>query len=213
MDRDTKFTAAFRQILADAGTEPVRLPPRSPNLNAHLERFWRSLCEECLDRMISFGESSLRKGVNSFIAHYHPGRQPSRFGQPAHRTRAGGRPTDWRRLQSRTLGRATQLLLPRSGLTSAPDSRRPSASGNSDFPVHASEELDGAVQLPSSLSHHRAKSPPGRPTIAPPPSPLAKIARFPFLPQTQTSGPFPPRPPVRLVCGTRSSFLTIRLLT
>ncbi len=34
MDRDTKFTAAFRALLDDAGTEAVRLPTRSPNLNA-----------------------------------------------------------------------------------------------------------------------------------------------------------------------------------
>src|SRR5262249_53416363 len=49
MDRDSKFSTAFRGMLADAGTKAVRLPPRSPNLNAHLERFWRSLREECLD--------------------------------------------------------------------------------------------------------------------------------------------------------------------
>jgi putative transposase len=46
MDRDSKFSAAFRRILADVGVNALRLPPRSPNLNAHLERFWRSLREE-----------------------------------------------------------------------------------------------------------------------------------------------------------------------
>jgi hypothetical protein len=66
MDRDTKFRAAFRQILEDAGTEPVLLPPRSPNLNAHLERFWRSVRSECLDRLIFFGEARHR-----FVSHYH----------------------------------------------------------------------------------------------------------------------------------------------
>ena len=39
MDRDAKFSAAYRSILGDAGVAPVRLPPRSPNLNAHQERF------------------------------------------------------------------------------------------------------------------------------------------------------------------------------
>jgi putative transposase len=43
MDRDSKFSAAFRQVLRDAGTEPELLPPRAPNLNAHLERFDLSL--------------------------------------------------------------------------------------------------------------------------------------------------------------------------
>ena len=71
MDRDTKFTASFRTILNDAGAKAVRLPPRSPNLNAHLERFLRSLKEECLERMIFFGESSLRRATSEFLAHYH----------------------------------------------------------------------------------------------------------------------------------------------
>jgi putative transposase len=70
MDRDTKFSAAFRRILADAGVKAVRLPPRSPNLNAHLERFWRSLREECVDRMIFFGENRLRQAVHEFVCHF-----------------------------------------------------------------------------------------------------------------------------------------------
>jgi putative transposase len=71
MDRDTKFSAAFRGMLGDAGTKPARLPPRSPNLNAQLERFWRSLREECLDRMIFFGEDMLRRAIHSYVRHYH----------------------------------------------------------------------------------------------------------------------------------------------
>src|SRR5438132_7780786 len=71
MDGDSKFTEAFRTILEDAAVEPVLLPPRSPNLNAHLERFHRSLKEECLDRLIFFGEHSLRNAVQEFLAHYH----------------------------------------------------------------------------------------------------------------------------------------------
>jgi transposase InsO family protein len=71
LDRDGKFSAAFRQVLADAGTAPVRLPPRSPNLNAHRERFWRSLREECTDRMVYFGEGMLRRALRAFVAHYH----------------------------------------------------------------------------------------------------------------------------------------------
>ena len=50
---------------------PLLLPPRAPNLNAHLERFHRSLKEECLERMIFFGEAALRKGVSEFLLHYH----------------------------------------------------------------------------------------------------------------------------------------------
>lgn len=71
MDRDTKFSEAFRAILEQHNIEAVRLPPRSPNLNAHIERFFRSLKFECLDRMIFFGEASLRNAVQEYLAHYH----------------------------------------------------------------------------------------------------------------------------------------------
>jgi putative transposase len=71
MDRDSKFTAQFRKIIEDAGTECVLLPPKSPNLNANLERFFGSLKSECVDRMIFFGQDSLRNAVNEFVVHYH----------------------------------------------------------------------------------------------------------------------------------------------
>jgi putative transposase len=71
MDRDSKFSEAFRATLSNAGVTPVRLPPRSPNLNAHLERFWRSLRQECLDRLIFFGEDMLRRAIHAYISHYH----------------------------------------------------------------------------------------------------------------------------------------------
>ena len=71
MDRDTIFSEGFRGILRGAGVRPVRLPPHSPNLNAHLERFWRSLKEECLDRMIFFGEGPLRRAVQEYVCYYH----------------------------------------------------------------------------------------------------------------------------------------------
>ena len=71
MDRDTKFSAAFRDVLAQADIESVVLPPRSPNLNAHLERFFGSLKAECLDRMIFFGEDMLRRTVREYVQHYH----------------------------------------------------------------------------------------------------------------------------------------------
>jgi putative transposase len=71
MDRDGKFSPAFQAILKTQGVDSVPLPPKSPNLNAHLERFHRSLKEDCLDRMIFFGEASLRHAVREFLAHYH----------------------------------------------------------------------------------------------------------------------------------------------
>src|SRR5467141_3024433 len=70
-DRDPRFTVAFRETLAAAGVQVVRLPPRSPNLNAHAERFVRTIKESCLDRMILFGEESLRTAIHNFVAHYN----------------------------------------------------------------------------------------------------------------------------------------------
>ncbi len=71
MDRDPVFTQEFRTRLARAGIEPIRLPRRSPNLNAFVERFNRSIKEECLDRVIPLGEAHLRELVRQYVAHYH----------------------------------------------------------------------------------------------------------------------------------------------
>ena len=70
LDRDTKHFP-LRQILESSDIEVVVLPPRSPNLNAHLERFMRSLKSECLNRMIFFGEASLRRALKEFGRHFH----------------------------------------------------------------------------------------------------------------------------------------------
>jgi transposase InsO family protein len=71
LDRDEKFTAQFRAALAQSGVTPVRLPPHSPNLNAHAERWVRSIKEECLDRMILLGEPMLRRAIAEYVAHYN----------------------------------------------------------------------------------------------------------------------------------------------
>src|SRR2546421_10592503 len=58
-DRDGKYCPAFQQIIDGAGIPRVPLPPQSPNLNAYAERWVRSVKEECLSRLILFGEASL----------------------------------------------------------------------------------------------------------------------------------------------------------
>ena len=70
-DRDPLFTTEFVEILKSTGVQSVKLPPRSPNLNAHAERFVRTIKESCLERIILFGEGSLRKAVHEFVEHYH----------------------------------------------------------------------------------------------------------------------------------------------
>jgi len=48
--------------------------------NAYAERFVRSIKDECLDRMIFFGERSLRKATREFAAHYHTERNHQGLG-------------------------------------------------------------------------------------------------------------------------------------
>ncbi|MDE0866299.1 MAG: integrase core domain-containing protein [Rubripirellula sp.] len=71
MDHDATFSQSFRLSLRNEGVKPVRLPPRNPNLNAHLERFVGSLKSECVHKLILFGKTATRRAVRSFLAHYH----------------------------------------------------------------------------------------------------------------------------------------------
>jgi hypothetical protein len=70
-DRDKKFCSAFRETLGAGGVNCTPIPARSPNLNAHAERWVRSIKEECLSKLILFGENSLRRVVSDFLEHYH----------------------------------------------------------------------------------------------------------------------------------------------
>lgn len=70
-DRDPLFTGEFMETLGTIGVQSVKLPPRSPNLNSHAERFVRTIKESCLERMILFGEGSLRRANHEFVEHYH----------------------------------------------------------------------------------------------------------------------------------------------
>jgi transposase InsO family protein len=70
-DRDSLYTQHFIGMMAMAGIQAVKLPPRSPNLNAYAERFVRSIKEGCLDQMIFFGEDALRTAIREFVMHYH----------------------------------------------------------------------------------------------------------------------------------------------
>ena len=71
LDRDPLYTDDFRRLLKRAGVKVVRLPARSPNLNAYAERFVRTIKESCLNRMIFFGEKSVRRAINEFVDYYH----------------------------------------------------------------------------------------------------------------------------------------------
>src|SRR3982750_486758 len=111
-DRDPLFTDEFLRTLRDAGVQSVKLPPRSPNLNAHAERFVRSIKESCLDRLILFGEKSFtdshaklcrpppHRTAEARLRQAHP---PSRA-EPCRQPRRGPAP--------RASGRNVELLLP-----------------------------------------------------------------------------------------------------
>jgi len=58
-------------VLRSSGVESLRLPARSPNLNAYAERFVLSIKSECLDRIVPLGERHLRLAVREYVEHYH----------------------------------------------------------------------------------------------------------------------------------------------
>ena len=68
---DTKFTDSFRAIVKSSHVEPLKLPARSPNLNAYAERWVKSVKEDCLSKLILFGEASLRRALREYLLHFH----------------------------------------------------------------------------------------------------------------------------------------------
>ena len=80
VDRDTRFIAMRQFLEENTNTKVVLLPPKSPNLNAYMERWFRSLKTECLDRMIFFGRKSLENAVREYVEHYHAERNHQGLG-------------------------------------------------------------------------------------------------------------------------------------
>jgi putative transposase len=67
VDRDTSFIAMRQFMEQNTDTEVILLSPKSPNLNAYMERWFRSLKSECLERMIFFGRKSLERAVREYV--------------------------------------------------------------------------------------------------------------------------------------------------
>jgi len=61
-------------MLASSGIESVKLPPRSPNLNAYAERFVWSIKYPCLNRIIPIGETHLALIIHTYVEHYNRNR-------------------------------------------------------------------------------------------------------------------------------------------
>lgn len=70
-DRDPLFTRGFEMIFRSAGIETVKLPPKSPNLNAHAERFVRSIKQECLSRLILSSAKQLNHVLSEYLEYYN----------------------------------------------------------------------------------------------------------------------------------------------
>ena len=70
-DRDPLFTREFSDVLGGAGVKGIKLPARSPNLNAFAERFVLSIKSECMNKLVVLGERHLRHAVGEFVEHYH----------------------------------------------------------------------------------------------------------------------------------------------
>ena len=79
-DRAGQFTASFDAVLADAGIEAVKIPPRSPRANAFAEWFVLTARAEVTDRMLIVGERHLRLVLAQYAVHYN-GRRPHRSRQ------------------------------------------------------------------------------------------------------------------------------------
>jgi len=70
-DRDTKYCQSFRNIIESGDVKTLPLPARSPNLNAFAERCAQSVKDDCLSKLILFGEISLRRALREYLVHYH----------------------------------------------------------------------------------------------------------------------------------------------
>ena len=70
-DRDTKYCQSFRDIIESSEVKTLPLPARSPNLNAFAERWVKSVKDDCLSKLILFGEVSLKRALREYLAHYH----------------------------------------------------------------------------------------------------------------------------------------------
>jgi transposase InsO family protein len=80
IDRDSIFSPKFKSILKDSGVELLLTAYQAPNMNAHAERFVRSIKSECLDQMIFLGRESLVRAIAEYAAHYHDERSHQGIG-------------------------------------------------------------------------------------------------------------------------------------
>ena len=71
LDRDPLYTTAFRTALERGGVKVLRLPARSPNLNAYAERFVLSIKERVPGPDRAVGRAPPATSGQRIRAHYH----------------------------------------------------------------------------------------------------------------------------------------------
>ncbi len=79
-DRDTRFSKNFRQLICAGGVQSLVRPARSPNLNALVECWIRTMTNECLDKLIVFGRASAERVWKAYVGHYHAERNHQGIG-------------------------------------------------------------------------------------------------------------------------------------
>jgi transposase InsO family protein len=70
LDNDGKYGPQTAAVL---GKRLVYTSVRAPNMNAYMERWNRSVQEECLDHVVFLSEAHLRHYVETYIKHYNCG--------------------------------------------------------------------------------------------------------------------------------------------
>ena len=70
-DRDSMFTAAFDEVLADNGTRIIKTPVRLPRANSFAERYAGTLRRECLDHVLIYGKRHLHRTLAEYARHYN----------------------------------------------------------------------------------------------------------------------------------------------
>jgi len=88
-DRDAKFTAVFDAVFTAAGIEVVRIPPRSPRVNAYADRWVRTVRAECLDWTLVWNERQLGRVLTEYLRHYNTVRPHHSLDLQAPRPAAG----------------------------------------------------------------------------------------------------------------------------
>jgi len=99
-DRDAIFGDDFRRQVTDMAIQEVLSTPRSPWQRAYVERVIGSIRRECLDHLIAFNETSLRRILRSYVEYYHRSRTHLALGKDSPEPRS---------IQSAKMGRVVAL--------------------------------------------------------------------------------------------------------